>query len=250
MEVCEYNEAFEEENGDLKFSHTKIICRENNQYFYAVTDRRYRSIVDVDPTRLKTIPIPTSHIWPPFPKNFTRAPDPLPRNCYIKRPSLIHYGDTREIAEVSTLLAKEAQVCEILRDSPHPNIAQYYGCVVHDGRITGLCFARYGANLLEKLNSEPRHLDIDLCLRQIHSGVSHLHSLGLVHCDINPMNVVMDEDNLVIVDFDSCQKEGEKLGIKAGTRGWTNEQFTVARRENDFHGISMIRDFLFNRGVG
>lgn len=33
MEVCEQNEAFAEEDGDLSFHHTKIILRDGIQYF-------------------------------------------------------------------------------------------------------------------------------------------------------------------------------------------------------------------------
>ena len=48
MEVCEQNEAFVEEHGDLAFSHTKIILREGDQYYYAITSRRYPTTSEVD----------------------------------------------------------------------------------------------------------------------------------------------------------------------------------------------------------
>lgn len=41
MEICEQNEAFVEEDGDLAFHHTKIILRDGNQYYYALTEQRY-----------------------------------------------------------------------------------------------------------------------------------------------------------------------------------------------------------------
>ena len=41
MEVCEHNEAFVEEDGDLAFSHTKVILRQGDLYFYAITRHRY-----------------------------------------------------------------------------------------------------------------------------------------------------------------------------------------------------------------
>ena len=68
--------------------------------------------------------------------------------------------------------------------------------------------------------------------------------MGLIHCDINPANIVMDGDTPVIVDFDSCQRNGEKLGIKGGTLNWTREDFEFARPENDEYGLAKIRDFL------
>lgn len=36
---------------------------------------------------------------------------------------------------------------EVLRLHPHPNAARYHGCVVEDGKITGLCFDRYSMTL-------------------------------------------------------------------------------------------------------
>ena len=145
---------------------------------------------------------------------------------------------------MSSLLLHEAEVCEILRASPHPNIAQYLGCIVENDGIMGLCFVKYGMNLYERVTKDSRHFDTNLILRGIQEGIWHLHSLGLIHCDINPANIVVDGYTLVIVDFDSCPPNGEKLGIKGGTPGWTREDFEFARPENDEYGLTKIRDFL------
>jgi len=139
----------------------------------------------------------------------------------------------------------EAEVCEILRASPHPNIAQYLGCIVENDRITGLCFVKYDMNLSERVTKDSHPFDTDLFLRGIQKGIRHLHSLDLIHCDLNPTNILMNGDTPVIGDFDSCRRKGEKLGFKAGTIGWTSEDFKFARPENDQYGLSKIRDFLF-----
>ncbi|KFY86495.1 hypothetical protein V500_07584, partial [Pseudogymnoascus sp. VKM F-4518 (FW-2643)] len=237
MEIYEQNEAFAEEDGDLAFHHTKIILRDGSQYFYALTSRRYSSASEIDPASLEPIPIPASQIHPPFPETHTRAPDPLPQNCFVKRPSLLYYGDTEEAStELSTLILDEAKACEILKVHPHPNIAQYLGCTVEGGRITGLCFVKYGMTLLERVSKGSSHaFDAELCLCGIQNGIQHLHELGLIHCDINPANILMsaDGDNPIIIDFDSCRREGEHLGLKAGTRGWTREDFKFATPEID-----------------
>ena len=241
MEVCEKSEAFAED----AFSHTKIILREGDQYYYAITSRRYTDTSKVDLHELDLVPI--SQIWPPFPTQFTRAPEPLPQDCYVKRPSLLDYGDgddTKTSTELSGLLLSEAEVCEILRASPHPNIAQYLGCQVEDDKIMGLCFVKYGMNLHKRVQ-DSRPFDTDLILQGIQQGIRDLHSLGLIHCDISPANIVMDHgDTPVIVDFDSCRRNGEELGPKRGTWGWTNEDSEFARPENDEYGLSKIRDFL------
>ena len=108
----------------------KIMLRKDDEYFYATSARRYRSAADVNLSDLDPIPTPASKIWPQFPRHFKRAPEPLSENCYVKRPSLLLYGDTEASTELSDLVLHEAQVCEILRGSPHPNIAQYLGYIV------------------------------------------------------------------------------------------------------------------------
>lgn len=164
----------------------------------------------------------------------------------MKRPSLLHYGDTEASTKLSTLILDEAKACEILSVHPHPNIAQYLGCTVEGGRITGLCFVKYGMTLLERVSKGSHAFDADLCLCGIQDGIQHLHKLGLIHCDINPANILMsgDGDNPIIIDFDSCRREGEHLGLKAGTRGWAREDFKFATPEVDQYGLAMIKDFL------
>jgi len=85
-------------------------------------------------------------------------------------------------------------------------------------------------NLSESVTKGPRPFDTDLFLQGIQKGVQHF-SLGLIHCDLNPTNILINRDTSVIGDFDSCRREGEKLGFKAGTRGWTSEDFKFARPE-------------------
>ena len=117
----------------------------------------------------------------------------------------------------------------------------------NDGRMKSLCFVKYGVNLFDRVIKDARPFDKDLCLQGIENGIQHLHGLGFIHCDINPTNIVMDGDNPVIVDFDSCRREGQTLGSKAGTEGWTSENFYFAKRENDQYGFSKIREFLSQR---
>ncbi len=145
MDIVETTEAFIEEGDDLIFSHTKVILKKGDQYFYATTKSRH-----VDPSTLDPIPIPALRIWPPFRTSLTRAPEPLYTDCYVKHPNLLDYGDTEASGDIASLVLLEAKICEILRLHPHPNIARYFGCVVDSQeRISGLCFARYPKTLFE-----------------------------------------------------------------------------------------------------
>ncbi|EGC47225.1 serine/threonine protein kinase [Histoplasma capsulatum var. duboisii H88] len=242
MEICEQSEAFVEQDGDLIFDHTKLILREDDEYFYARANWRVSSPADI--SQLKINKILTQNVWPPMDSRYTPSPDPLPPNSYIKEPSLLHYGDTPASLEPGRQLLAEVEVCEVLRRNPHPNIAQYLGCVTKGGRIMGLCFVKYSMTLSQRLR-KATPFDRVLCLQGIESGIKHMHTLGLIHNDLNPSNVMMDErDNPVIIDFDSCQREGAQLGLKAGTAGWAMEGTVYATRQNDFFGLSKIQKLL------
>lgn len=112
-------------------------------------------------------------------------------------------------------------------------------------RIKGLCFVKYDMTLQQRVALVSRPFDAQYLLQCIKAGLQHLHGLNLIHCDINPANIFMDGEVPVIGDFDSCRVTGEKLGLKAGTYGWTNQKLEFALPENDDFGLSKIREFLF-----
>ncbi|KAG5982816.1 hypothetical protein E4U55_001310 [Claviceps digitariae] len=244
MEIYQQNEAFIEKDGDLEFGFTKIILRgPNHEYFYAITKERLGAHSPVDLEKLDKIPIPTENVWPSYSSHLLRAPEPLPQNSYVKKPSLLHFGDTPASLHLSSRILHEIEVCELLRKHPHPNVAHYLGCVVSVDRITGLCFPEYKMTLFERISLN-MPFDKDLCLRGIADGIRHLHSLGIVHNDINPANIMVDEkDRPVIIDFDCCQQAGEKLR-SAGTWGWSIEEAEYALFENDFFGLSKIQEYI------
>lgn len=87
-------------------------------------------------------------------------------------------------------------------------------CWEVNGSICGLCFENYVMTLQERAKFGPP-LDTKLCFE---GGISHLHGLDLIHNDINLRNIMMDaDDNLVIIDFDSCRR-GEKKSSRTQHR--------------------------------
>ncbi|PKK45265.1 hypothetical protein CI102_9923 [Trichoderma harzianum] len=245
MEICETGEAFIEKDDDLVFDHTKIILKgADDEFFYAKTNSRQHQIPHIDVNSLDISRIPADHIWPLADPTFTRAADPLPSTSYLKRPSLLYYEDTHDASEYSRQILTEIEACEILRRNPHPNIAQYLGCVVKEGQVRGLVFTRYSVTLSQLLR-DGIDFNKSHCLSGIKAGVRHLHELGLVHNDLNPSNIMMDGDDAVIIDFDSCKREGEELGLKGGTLEWALDNQVYAGRENDIYSLSKIEDALF-----
>ncbi|KJZ71639.1 hypothetical protein HIM_08951 [Hirsutella minnesotensis 3608] len=244
MEICEKGEVFVDKDDDIVFDHIKIILRgANSEYFYAKTHQRLFGSAKVEVNELDTIRIPADHIWPLANPKFTRAPDPLPSTSYLKRPSLLYYESCSDDFDFARHIVTEVEACEVLRMHPDPNIVQYLGCTVKDGRVTGLGFAKYSLTLSQILN-DGTPFNLARCLNGIEAGVYHMHNLGLVHNDLNPSNIMMDGDNPVIIDFDSCKREGDKLGSKVGTDGWTLDDEDYAKRENDLYSLSKIRAVL------
>lgn len=56
-------------------------------------------------------------------------------------------------------------------------------------------------------------------------------------------------DTPIIIDSDSCQREGQKLGLKGGTAGWRDEGAEISQRQNDFHALEMIQNLLAEKEV-
>lgn len=267
--MLERGESYKEINGDFKYAHTLIVYRVGDDVYHAITKSRGRFAAEVKLEELSNVVlIPTTSYCPLFPPNYTRAPDALPANCYIKRPHLLSYDrihDTPNASSISERVLKEAEVCEILKLHPHPSIAQYLGCQVCNGRITGICFSKYSDTLMHRVNPKSRMKrafiydgralkNPDDCLYGVERGLRHLHSLGLVHNDINPSNIMIDEDTdeedtPVIIDFDSCRPVGESLEGVGRTFEWYDERVQRSLPSNDLDALDEIREWLRDGGT-
>ncbi|KAI0399983.1 kinase-like domain-containing protein [Xylaria palmicola] len=241
MEVCHVGSACRMEGDRPIFDHTKIILRGvADEFFYARSNEEL-CMGEVDVDALDTVPIARDIIWPLAEPELTLAPEPLPATCYLKRPNLIFFEPDAETYDFKETTLGEVKACELLRKHPHPNIAPYFGCVVKNGTIRGLVFKKYSVTLSEMLENGVL-FDKDHCLDGIETGVRHMHDLGLVHNDLNPSNIMMDGDTPVIIDFDSCKPEGEELGTKGGTWGYSLDQEEYSKRDNDIYSLSKIRE--------
>lgn len=238
MEVYEQGEIWDGEGDNLTYCYTNVILRNGDTFYSARTSVRLGAAINIE--ELELFPISMEDIYPPYSLDFTLAPIPLPVDCYVKRPSLLDCGTGAGSCPRDLLLA-EARICEILKKSPHPNIASYIGCISQGNRIAALCFAKYHVTLATRLE-EDYALDRDDVCRGIKLGIQHLHRLGLSHNDINPYNIMFKSDDTpVIIDFDSCQIVGEKL-LKGG--GWADQIYEVASPENDYAALEKIQEFI------
>jgi serine/threonine protein kinase len=150
--------------------------------------------------------------------------------------------------------------CEILPQNPHPNIAIYYGYEESHGQVAGICYKQYTSTLLEAVNpgrldkrcfaSSGRELVTDKTISSLAGvldGIQHLHSLDIVHNDINPANIMFDKDGtLVLIDFDSCRYIGETLSSTKTKRTHQRHDpsVDVSLEKNDRDAFQELRIWL------
>jgi serine/threonine protein kinase len=86
------------------------------------------------------------------------------------------------------------------------------------------------------------------CLSGILAGIRRLHSLGLVHNDITPSNIMFDDDGTpVLIDFDSCRQVGELLRHTETkrTHEWHDPDVKTALEKNDLDAFAEVQTWLF-----
>lgn len=260
LEVLERNEVYEDSNEGFQFAGTLVVYQMKGDLYHAMLKgRRHSSPSNVNAEDVENIiQIPSSAYNPKFLVEFTPAPQTLPGSCFVKRPQLISYDRISRGPRPDSIaedLLGEARICELLKRHPHPNVATYLGCQVSDGTITGLCLERYSHTLMKEVN--PRSLmkrklsstrqatgDYSCVLAGIESGIKHLHSLGLVHNDINPSNIMIDNHRAIIIDFGSCRRVGESLEDVGRTYEWYDEKVQHSLFENDLNALEEIRIWL------
>lgn len=254
MEVLNSHECFTPVDGGIEFIYTQVIFRQDGITYCAKSaNRRVDATVSAD--SLKDIePIHSTAYQPFLPSGCTIVLDSS--DCYIKQPNLTSFQGGLTLAN---RVLQDLSTCEVIRKHPHPNIAKYHGCMASDGRVTGLCFTRYAENLMGKLN--PGHLNKSMfilseeCtaarkmatryLAGIKEGVQHLHSLGIVHNDLNPANIMITEDDTpVIIDFDSSSAPGTSLEQTKRTHGWFDWDVRVSQESNDLDALEELRVWL------
>lgn len=150
----------------------------------------------------------------------------------------------------SNLLKLEA---EILRQVNHENVVRYLDEAQLDDAHYLFTEFILGRRMLEAYKGKTASLEeFRLLSSKLLEVVGYLHSCGIVHRDINPKNIILDENRkLVLIDFGAAQKVGSEWtkNIKVGTRGWSApEQFDkmpIAGPRSDIYAVGSVLFYLW-----
>ena len=250
-------------DGEKEFSYCLFLYRKNEDYYLSSSDDRYRFPFELstsDP--IPSILIPPSEYCPLASRKITIVQPQHLESCFIKYPHVKLWPKPvmdAELKIVKERMLREVQAYEMLSRKPHPNIAEYLGCMVKDGLIRGICLTKYDETLGQRVNpsgvkkrrfqyGEQRLRSRRNLAKDLASGLKHLHSLGLIHNDIKPSNImVKGGETPVIIDFDSSAPEGQPLDEVGRTRLWHDPQVNTALPSNDFDALDEIVEWLSDR---
>ena len=247
-----FHEEVDEVTGEFQNITFAVVDEDDTAYFGK--SNHPKSNINLKQLTSALTPIPDDDIfpqWMPSSVELTRAQNTPPPNIYIKRPNLPLYDIFQE-HNVLVLIPKgfleEAKAMEMLSQHPHPNIIRYHGCRVRRGRITGLVLDRHPNTLTDYLKNSVGSVDKQAFMQSLSSAIYHLHSLGWAHNDLNPNNVLVDEDGMpVLIDFGSAREIGAKLGTSRGTKGWIDrdmKDYHTSDEGHDFFALDKIRIWL------
>ncbi|KNE58794.1 STE/STE11/SSK2 protein kinase [Allomyces macrogynus ATCC 38327] len=113
------------------------------------------------------------------------------------------------------MVTEEMRVMEQLS---HPNVVQYYGIEVHRDKV--YLFMEYVSNGTLSSLVDGSGLDeavVQHIMYQILYGLQYLHSKKIVHRDIKPDNILMDQNgNVKLVDFGAAKILSNQKTLTAG----------------------------------
>ncbi|OUS68898.1 hypothetical protein B5G52_18385 [Pseudoalteromonas sp. A601] len=91
---------------------------------------------------------------------------------------------------------------QLLARLNHPNIVQVHDVLLYEQQICIVMEYLKGKTLLQFQHQHITTLDEKLnLLQQLCAGLVHAHSQGVMHCDLKPGNILIDNHELKITDF-------------------------------------------------
>lgn len=126
-----------------------------------------------------------------------------------------------KITEVTDIerVARELHILKLVR---HPHIIQLYEIIETPTRLFIIMEHCCNGELFSYITSKRKLKEEEACrlYQQLISAINYLAELGIVHRDVKPENLLLDDQlNLKMVDFglSNTYAEGEKLSTACGS---------------------------------
>ena len=145
------------------------------------------------------------------------------------------------------------EVYSLLSDITHPNLMQVYDCIADGDKCVSLCEYIPGMTLEQAVENYRPYPDnqVRAIMSGVCDGLTALHSLGLIHRDINPSNVMITQNGVVkITDYDISRRKKEEAAKDThimGTEGYAApEQFGFNQTDPraDIYACGVLINFL------
>lgn len=114
------------------------------------------------------------------------------------------------------------QEYELIAELDHPNIVRIFDLGISDAHAHIAMEYLAGGDLQTCIQDGMEQQQALACLRQLVSALSSIHSIGVLHRDLKPRNVMLREpDSYVLIDFGLAGKmrEEAELGPRAAISG-------------------------------
>ena len=222
------------------------ITTDEEVYFGKSSKKRQDMTIDEYVSALKRILDDQVHPKVPQGMTLTLAPEGLDETLsWVKRTGLNNYESRKGLQIVAKALLKETVIMEQISKTPHPHLIKYHGCRVRRGCITAIVLECLNQTVTQFSRTPAfQELNKTKFFAGVHSAVEYLHSLGLAHNDISSDNIMVREyGSPVLLDFDSCGPEGERLD-SLGTPGWYEEVFFTSAKEHDLYSPGVLKRWL------
>ncbi|KZW00360.1 hypothetical protein EXIGLDRAFT_761712 [Exidia glandulosa HHB12029] len=227
------------------FSGGNIIDREREIIYSTLSPPALFTAYDTAPAGAPPASPPTQfsadRIWPLYQPGWLRT------DYHALHPS--HYRKAPAFPDGAQNFLHEIQAYELFRDrAQHPNLPEYFGCVVDQGYVVDLIVKEYPRTLAQAVESgDLEHRD-DI-MAQLEDVIKYVHSCGIAHNDISPWNIVLTSDlRPILIDFDTARPVGTPLrGLdKLGTPGFRNggKDLTLSAFSNDLYSLGAIARYM------
>ena len=173
------------------------------------------------------------------------AVDPvLQRNVAIKS---LHFSDVSNAADTKKMLLKEART---ISKMIHPNIVSIYEAGEDDKKNPYLVFEYVSGQLLTDVMKKKGMMTVKealALLKPVIEAISHAEQQNIIHCDLKPANILINDDNIPkVMDFGIARVLSKQKSKTDGFFGtprymppeYIREQMVTA--SNDSYALGII----------